>query len=362
MRAASEFADVSLVCFTDGEAAKAPIQPLLDVCSRVEVVSLPPWQSRMNMLANLPGRLPFQVAHYRSAVMERLAVRLNREGFDIAFAQMFRMRPYLDLMSRSRKILDLGDSLALNLRRAAAIKPLYARPAFLEEYRRVERYERESLERVEESWVLAETDKQDFLRRSPGARIRVVPNGIELKWGAAGLSGPKEDAAIFLGNLTVGHNVDCAIYLAREIWPIVRSRKPAAVLHLVGKPGPAVARLAELPGVQVEGFVANLTPILSRSRMALAPLRYGAGVQNKVLETMAAGLPAVVTPLVNDPIAGTPGRDIVVATSRQDVAEAIVHLFDSPDEAQRIGGAGRGYVMARYSWAKASERFRELLG
>jgi polysaccharide biosynthesis protein PslH len=129
VKAFSLHADVTLVAFTDTPAAEAPVEPLLEFCSRVEVVALPLWQSRVNMLTAIPGRQPFQVAYYRSEVMERLADRLNRESFDVAFAHLFRMAPYLDRMTRSRRLLDLCDSLAMNLKRAAKIKPLHARPA-----------------------------------------------------------------------------------------------------------------------------------------------------------------------------------------------------------------------------------------
>jgi sugar transferase (PEP-CTERM/EpsH1 system associated) len=361
VKAFSAHADVTLVAFTDGMVAEAPIEPLLEHCSRVEVVSLPLWQSRFNMLTAIPGREPFQVAYYRSEVMEKLADRLNRESFDMAFAHLFRMAPYLDRMTRSRRLIDLCDSLAMNLKRAAKIKPLHSRPAFQEEYRRVERYERESLDRAEEGWVITETDRRDFLDRSPRARVSVVPNGIEQRWGAAGLAESTDDSALFLGNLTVGHNVDAAVYLAEQIWPKVRARRPEARLHLVGTPGRTVERLGRLPGVRVEGFVPDLTLLLQRCRMALAPLRYGAGVQNKVLETMAAGLPAVVTSMVNDPIGAEPGREILEGDSADELAGAIVRLFEHPDEARRIGTAGRAFVTSRYSWERASERLREIL-
>ena len=186
--------------------------------------------------------------------------------------------------------------------------------------------------------------------------------GVDARWGDAGLAGPKQDAVLFLGNLTVGHNVDAVRYLVRSIWPLVRRQLPSARLHLVGRHGTKVARLGREPGVRLEGFVADLRPLLTSCRLSVAPLRYGAGVQTKVIETMAAGLPAVVTPLVAEPVGAEPDREILVASSAEGIAAGIIRLLKSPEEAQRIGAAGRAQVRARFRWERAGERLAEFLG
>lgn len=357
----SRHANVTLVSFTEGRDVDAPVDRLLPLCERVEVVSLPRSRSQLNMVRGIAARAPFQVAYYRSEVMEKLADRLAREHFDLAFAQLFRMRPYLDRLRRTRKVMELSDSLTLNLRRALPLKPWHLRPAFAEELRRVERYENETMRRVEESWVVAGEDRRDLLARVPDARVEVVPNGIVRRWGAAGLEGPKGPVALFLGNLTVAHNVDAARHLAREIWPLVRRAVPDARLRLVGAPGRAVASLAALPGVSLEGFVEDLSPLLREARLSVAPLRCASGIQNKVLETMAAGLPAVVTPMVAAPIGAEPGHQIAVAEGAGPLADEIVRLLRDEALARRIGEAGCAHVTARFSWDRAGERMRELL-
>ena len=293
--------------------------------------------------------------------MHRVIDRIRREPWDLGFGHLFRVRPYLDQFTGIRRIIDLSDSLAMNLGRAAATKSLPVQLAFRAEMRRVERYERESLLSAEECWVVAEPDRRDFLRRVPSARVEIVPMGIDTRWGDAGLAGPKEDAVLFLGNLTVGHNIDAVKYLVQSIWPQVHRQLPRARLHLVGRYGANVARLGRQPGVRLEGFVEDLRPLLTSCRLSVAPLRYGAGVQTKVIETMAAGLPAVVTPIVAEPVGAEPDREILVASTSDGIASQIIRLLKSPEEAQRIGAAGRAQVRARFRWERAGERFAELL-
>jgi glycosyltransferase involved in cell wall biosynthesis len=214
---------------------------------------------------------------------------------------------------------------------------------------------------VEESWVVADEDSRDLVSRVPAAHVEIIPNGIVRRWGLAGLEGPKGPVALFLGNLTVAHNADAARYLARDIWPLVRRRIPDARLKLVGAHGATVARLATRPGVSLPGFVEDLSPLLREARLAVAPLRCASGIQNKVLETMAAGLPAVVTPMVGRPIGAEPGREIVVAEGAGALADEIVRLFADEALARRIGEAGSAHVTSRFSWDRAGERMRELL-
>jgi glycosyltransferase involved in cell wall biosynthesis len=119
--------------------------------------------------------------------------------------------------------------------------------------------------------------------------------------------------------------------------------------------------LGALAGVTVVGFVPDLSSILSRVRLSVAPIRYGAGIQTKILETMAAGLPAVVSSIAAAPIEAEPGAEILVATSAGEMSDEIVRLLSDEATARRIGEAGSRFVRSRFSWARAGERIRELL-
>jgi sugar transferase (PEP-CTERM/EpsH1 system associated) len=362
VREFSSRADVTLASFTPGSVDRAPVERLRPFCSRIEIVSLSPARSKLNMVAAIPSGTPFQVAYFSSGAMMRVVKRLCRDGYDAVFAHYFRMAPYVEPFAGTRVFMDLQDSLSMNLARAVPIKPFHAKPAFRMERDRVERYERRCLERAEETWVISEVDRRDFARRLPGARVSVVPNGIDRRWGTAGFGGPKEASALFLGNLTVGHNVDAARYLAVEIWPRVRKEVPDGTLHLVGRYNRTVAKLASLPGIRLWGYVEDLTPLLASCRLTVAPLRYGAGVQNKVLETMAAGLPAVVTTMVGDPVGAEPEKEILTADDTAGLAGQIVRVLRDGDLARRIGEAGSRRVIADHGWDRAGKRLAELLG
>jgi hypothetical protein len=354
-------ADVTLVALSESDPTDVDLGPLPDWCERVEVLPHSALLARANMVAALPGRLPFQVAYYRNASLDALMARLSRERFDLVFGQMFRVFPFLEKFGTVPRIVDLGDSLAMNLRRAVEQKRGIRRLAFRMERDRVDRYEATVLRSTHECWVVGEADRTDLLERVPDAAIEIVPNGVLDHWGPVGGTAAMNDVVLLLGNLTVGHNLDMVRFLLGDIFPRLRERRPTAELWLVGKVHPDLEAHRGTPGVTLHGYVENLAPLLARARVAVTPLRYGAGIQNKVLETMAAGLPNVVTPMVNESIGAVPDRELLVAGTAEELAGALARLLDDPALARAIGAAGRERILRSYSWRTARERMEAVL-
>jgi glycosyltransferase involved in cell wall biosynthesis len=361
IRQFAPIADITLLAFSDRDPATVDPGPLLSLCERVEILGHPTWRGRWNMLAALPQRTPFQVAYYRSDTMSALLNRLQAESFDVVFGQLFRTWPYLKGFRHPRTVIDLTDSLTLNLERAIPNKSGLKRLAFGSERDRVARYEVEVMNAVTESWVVSDIDREDLAARAPGATIAVVPNGLDDRWGAAADPARSPANVLLLGDMTVGHNIDMVSHLLGSIWPQVASARPTARLVLVGRTGPTVERLARRPGVALAGFVEDLRPLLGTTRVAVAPLRYGAGVQNKVLDTMMAGLPVIVTPLANEAIGGVPGVHLDVAPNDTEFAARIIAHLDDPARAGRMGHAARQFVASRFRWETAGERLRHVL-
>lgn len=133
---------------------------------------------------------------------------------------------------------------------------------------------------------------------APGAAVRVVSNGIDLASFASPEPPSALPAVVFTGVMDYAPNADAAVWLAREVWPAVRRTHPDAELHLVGASPPARVRAlaAAGSGITVTGTVPDVRPWLWRGAIGAAPLHVARGIQNKVLEGLAAGLPVVVTP------------------------------------------------------------------
>jgi glycosyltransferase involved in cell wall biosynthesis len=110
----------------------------------------------------------------------------------------------------------------------------------------------------------------------------------------------------------------------------------------------------------VTGYVPDLRPYLQKATLALAPLTYGAGIQNKVLEAMACATPVIATPRAVAALSVTSGQEIIVEQDAEAYADQVVELLSQPERAAQIGAAGRHYVETHHNWTAITGQLEEL--
>jgi sugar transferase (PEP-CTERM/EpsH1 system associated) len=185
--------------------------------------------------------------------------------------------------------------------------------------------------------VVNERERDTLLRLCPGAAVHVAPNGVDIEALSPPQAPAADDRVIFSAVFDYAPNADGAVWFAQHVWPRVRAARPSARLTLAGSsPTGAVRRLAEDASIEVTGRVEDMRPYLWRSAVAVAPIFQSRGVQNKVLEAAAAGLPSVVTRKVAD---GLPPQVLPacrIADTAEEVAAAVIELLSlSPDARRR---------------------------
>ena len=349
--------ELTLASFISHEAQRQYVAPL-EQYGHVHVVSQGPLRSAAAVAGNVWRRAPLQALYYRSRAMRRLVDDLvEATPFDAAYVHLFRMAPYLAGRRRLYRVVDLTDAIS----KEVGLSLPYRSPAWRLLYRlegpRIARYECRVAREFEETWLISEADRQHLAAACPGANLRVVPNGVDTAHFQPTGRPVEPDSLIFVGHMGVPHNVDAARYLVAEILPLVRQRVPDVRLSIVGAdPAPEVERLGQEPGVAVTGFVPDLNDYLNRAAVFVAPLRFAAGVQNKVLEAMAAGRPVVTTSVINAGLGGVPGRDLLVADGTPAMVAQVVRLLQDGELREQIGRAGRQFVQSRYSWQHAVRR------
>jgi len=200
------------------------------------------------------------------------------------------------------------------------------------------------------------------------SNIAVLPNGVDLKYFSPNGDQRKPDTIIFTGKLSYHANVSAALCLLQDIMPSVWAQRPQTQVQLVGKDPPSVLRkLAHNDQrVEVTGFVPDIRYYLRRASLAIAPLVYGAGIQNKVLEAMACGIPVAASSQAVSALGAVPGRDVLVADEPHEIAAAALKLLENPPLNSQIGANGRAYVERHHDWnsiaAQLENIYRETIG
>lgn len=207
--------------------------------------------------------------------------------------------------------------------------------------------------------VVSPVEKTILERAAPDANVHVITNVHEVHGSQRPWSERKD--IFFVGGYQHPPNVDAAIWFVGSIWPLVRKQLPEVQFHLIGSK--ANERVSSLGGngVQFHGFVKSLEPWLNRCRLAVAPLRYGAGVKGKVNMSMSHGQPVVATPAAVEGLFSKPGEDILVAQSEQEFAAQIVRLYQDEQLWNRISTAGLENVRKYFSVETAQLGLQSLL-
>lgn len=298
------------------------------------------------------SRLPLQVALYESARMRQAIGQARRiETHDVAHVQLVRMTPYLEEIGSLPRVVDLVDTLSLNMARRARHDRGFWRWVARLEARRLARYERAVCGSADQALVGSPMDREAL--GSP-PNLAVVSSGVDLADFPYQRDG-RADTVIFSGNMGYFPNVQAALWLGRTILPAIGRAIPGVRLSIVGtRPDRRILRLARQdPRITVTGHVETVSSHLRRAAVAVAPMQAGSGQQLKVLEAMASGTPVVATTLAASGIEARHGEHLLVADEPHAFAAHVLRLLRDPKLAGGLAASGRRLVEDRYTWERS---------
>jgi sugar transferase (PEP-CTERM/EpsH1 system associated) len=370
--------EVTVLTQYSSESERADAAALQAYCSRVIALPLKRWRSLWNCLATLPTGVPLQAAYcWQPALARQLGALVGqqngRPSFDVIHVEHLRGARYgLDLKRRRGSssaqppvIWDSVDCISLLFRRAAThSNSRLSRGIARFELGRTERYEGWLARQFDHVLLTSPIDREAFDALVPGTSppISVLGNGVDVDYFRPEENNAREPATIVVsGKMSYHANVTMALFLVREIMPVVWEQRPDVKVVIVGKdPTPEVRALAQYPAITVTGTVADLRPYIQRATIAAVPIAYGAGIQNKVLEAMACATPVIATPLAVTALAAVPDRDLLVAPHAHGLAQAVLSLIADRARQHEIGKAGRAYVETHHDWRNIAAQLEDI--
>jgi sugar transferase (PEP-CTERM/EpsH1 system associated) len=296
--------------------------------------------------------VPLQVKLYDcSGLVQALDADIRRGAIDLLFVHLIRMAEYVRPYHHLPRILDMADSIYMHYARMRKIwwSPLWVGARM--DRSRVRRYEAEVPKWFDT--VLLHTEEDLEWVRNESGRMNVVQSsmGVDTEEYAF-QEGPYDPHRIvYCGKLDYLPNIDAAVYFAHQIFPLVRRQVPDARFSVVGfNPPRSLRALARIPGVEVRANVPDIRPEVASAAVSVAPIRFGAGIQNKILQAMAMGVPVVATPLVAAPFGDRAGSPLLAAETPEEFAGHVIRILLDPEYRRQLACAGRRLIETRFQW------------
>lgn len=352
----------------------------------IEVIAqhLGAWRTLWNCAQSVPVRTPLQAAYaWQPTLAHQLTQLVQQRHFDVIHVEHLRGARYglhlkrlLDQAATGNHaqpipvVWDSVDCIShLFTQAAARSRSLRGRLMTKLELGPTKRYEGWLLHQFDRVLVTSKADQvalSGLAQRNNGGTAKaavcptIIPNGVDLARFDQGVGARTPATVVFSGKMSYHANITAALHLIQEIMPVVWQNNPTVKVQIVGKdPPPAIRNLATTTAqadgdgyrvVEVTGTVPALQPYLQQATVAIAPLLYGAGIQNKVLEAMACGAPVITSSQAAAGMQAQVGAELLVADGAEAFATAITALLADPTLCQQLGQAGRAYVERVHAW------------
>jgi sugar transferase (PEP-CTERM/EpsH1 system associated) len=306
---------------------------------------------RIASLVWLPTLRPLTLSYYGSRALQAVVDRLVPD-VDIGMAFSSSMGAFLSKHRHIARVMVLAELDSDKWRQYAAHQPWPLSWIYAREHRTLFRYEEALARAADHNVLVTRTEEELFNRLIPGAPSTVVRNGVDLAHHQPGGT-PEPGHIVFVGIMDYFPNVHGCRWFAREVLPELRRHHPQARFTIVGgRPTKEVLALGRLPGVTVTGRVDDPREYLRRAAVSVAPLHIARGIQNKVLEAMAMGVPVVGTTSATQGVEGRAGEHYLVADDVASQVTALRGMLDDPERARELGLAGRKFVEAKCDWER----------
>ncbi|MFB9243760.1 TIGR03087 family PEP-CTERM/XrtA system glycosyltransferase [Massilia antarctica] len=328
------------------------------LCASSHFARLDPTRARVRSLGALLANRSLSLDYYRDkGLREWVGATMAANKIERILVFSSPMAQYAEAYRQARRVVDFCDVDSDKWRQYAAQKSWPMSMLYAHEARQLLRYERKVALDSAASLFVSAPEAALFRQLAPESAERTgfFNNGVDTDYFTPHADYPNpfiagQQALVFCGAMDYWPNVDAVTWFAREIFPAVLARHPAAQFVVVGaRPAPEVLQLAALPGVSVTGTVPDVRPYVAHAALCVAPLRIARGIQNKVLEAMSMAKTVVVSPQALEGIAAEPGRDLLLAADAPQFGAAIGQALDAPRP--DMGRAARHAVETQYGWS-----------
>ncbi|MDR2868661.1 MAG: glycosyltransferase [Bacteroidales bacterium] len=357
----SQHHEIYLIALNDSKVHPDAQENLQPFCKEIHILNLTIWTKMLHIFLAFFKKLPIQCGYFYSfAAQKKIDQLIHQIQPDLIYAQMVRVAEYVK-HKNIHKVIDFQDVLSKGMKRRAEKESGLYRFFFRFEYKRLLAYEKLLLPLFDRRTIITAVDR-NFIDYTPETAIDVIPNGVDFKRFTYH-GEEKEYDLIFTGNMSYPPNVIAAEYIVKQIVPQLQEQFPNLKTLICGaNPASQVKALANEKGVFVTGWVDNISEYYAKSKIFIAPLTIGTGLQNKLLEAMAMQLPCITSPLAAAPLEiAKEEQNFIICNTQTGFIDAITLLLTDKKNYQEIAQNGHHFVKNNYHWDAANERLNRIL-
>ncbi len=352
--------EIYLFTLSDQKIKTESIEKLKTYCQQVDVFYLSKFQIFFRLIFTLFFRKsPLQLAYFFNRKAEsRIQSIIKDKKIEHIYCQLIRTTEYLKDIKTIPKTLDYMDALSRGLERRIKNAPFYLKPFIKIEATRLKKYEHLIFNKFENKTIISDQDR-DLIVHAKNEKISIIPNGVSSDYYLSKKAEKKYDI-IFTGNMSYPPNIRGAEYLIKILMPIVWNKNPAVNVVIAGtSPTSKVKSLAN-EKVMITGWVNDIREYYNASKIFVAPMLIGTGLQNKLLEAMSMEIPCVTSKLANNALGANHPNEILIAKSPQEYADHILKLLENETLANSIAENGKKYVQENFSWQSSTAKLEAL--
>ena len=360
LRCLSASHEIHLITLNDAQLDPDAEFELKKYCKSVHILKLQPMGLLFNLVwAFFTGR-PLQIGYFhRFSVKRKIKNLISEIQPDHLYCQLARTAEYamgIDIP----KTLDYQDVFSVGLKRRLPDLPFWKRPFFAMESERMARYEASVFYQFDHHTIIAQPDRE-LLPFKEREEVLIVPNGVDFSFFIPDNEVEKRYDLLFTGNMAYPPNIMAVEFLVRKILPIVWKHRPYTNLLIAGTTPHSRVRTLSESRILVTGWLKDIRPAYSASRIFIAPMQIGTGLQNKLLEAMAMGLPCITSYMANEALVAKPGIDVLIAENPVEYARHIIALLNDPEKAKKLSENGCYFVKSHYDWEAATALLSRLM-
>ena len=353
--------DVSLVCLNDIELHPEANAVLNSICREVHIVQLSKFQIVLNLVKGLFSTKPLQVSYFYSKKAQQLIDSIiTSKQPDHIYCQLIRTTEYVKQYTSIPKTLDYMDALSKGIERRIAKANWLFKTILKLEYKRLYTYEKTIFSFFNNKTIISEQDRE-LINHPDKNSIEIVANGVDESF----LNFPKKEDKkydlLFSGNMSYPPNIESAVYIVEKILPLVKKQIPNIQLMIAGTSPTSKIIALRSNNVLVSGWVKDIKEIYASSKIVIAPMQTGTGLQNKLLEAMAMGIPCISSTLANNALKAIHNENILVADSPEQYAACIIELINNTEKANDIARKGKNFVSINYGWDMMNAKLENIM-